>query len=87
MRSPDNSRYRPHYGMDTLKRVYADTGRRSLEHSDADDLVIDIYQLVSWVLQYAGLIRRLFGERMTANNQLLLRAPVIERIDMANCYL
>ncbi len=29
MRSPDNSRYRPHYGMDTLKRVYADTGRRA----------------------------------------------------------
>jgi len=29
MRSSDNSRYRPHYGMDTLKRVCAGKGRRA----------------------------------------------------------
>jgi hypothetical protein len=29
MRSPDNSRYRPSRGMNTLKRTYAGTGRRA----------------------------------------------------------
>lgn len=48
MRSPDNSRYCPHYGMDTLKRVYADTGRRAalLPGGAAQSITL----LMTWVL-------------------------------------